>query len=195
MAARLLDQSGIGKRFRNKTFENFIAETEEQRAVLESCKKYAAEFGKYPGRCLIMIGAPGTGKTHLASAIIHALVKKGTRCVIVGIPELFRRLKASYQGNGGTEVLERLISADLTIFDDVGIQMNSDWEFTTMFDVLDARYREMRSGILISNLSFQGLESLLGKRLVGRFLDDRGLILTIFGKDWRLKRVGDERLG
>ncbi|MBI4370004.1 MAG: ATP-binding protein [Elusimicrobia bacterium] len=186
MATRLLDQSGIGKRFRNKTFENFTAETQEQKEVLEACKRYAADFGKRPGQCLIMIGAPGTGKTHVASAIINRLTKKGKRCAIVGIPELFRRLKSSYQNNGSAEILEQLIRADLSILDDVGIQMNSDWEFTTMFDVLDARYRDLRSSILISNLSFQRLEELLGKRLVGRLLEDGGLVLTFFWKDRRL---------
>src|SRR5580765_1115173 len=78
-AERMEDRSQIPPLYRNASFENFNHFGEpELRSVLGAVRKYADEFdplGTYPG--LLLIGEPGTGKTHLAVAALRRIIQKG----------------------------------------------------------------------------------------------------------------------
>src|SRR5689334_18608968 len=80
IAARIKN-SGIPMRFQGKSLENYQVETEEQRTAVELCRRYVAEakVNVGEGRCLLFCGTVGTGKTHLACAILHAVASMGGR--------------------------------------------------------------------------------------------------------------------
>ena len=50
---------------------DYLAESPKQRKALDTCQEYADNFRAHfeAGRCLLLLGKPGTGKTHLAAAI------------------------------------------------------------------------------------------------------------------------------
>lgn len=66
----------IPPRFQGRTFDSYIAQNDGQRKALKVCRKYADDFAenKRLGRCLLLLGMPGTGKTHLATAIAGHVV-------------------------------------------------------------------------------------------------------------------------
>src|SRR6266550_7167473 len=73
---RLEERSHLPPLYRNASFENFRAfDDPELRFVMSAVKKYADEFpvGPYPG--LLLIGDPGTGKTHLAVAALRRIME------------------------------------------------------------------------------------------------------------------------
>jgi len=77
-AERLEERSQIPPLYRNASFENFKTEgRQELKSVMSDVKRYADTFpvGRYPG--LLLIGEPGTGKTHLAVAALRRIMQKG----------------------------------------------------------------------------------------------------------------------
>ena len=79
-AERLEDRSGIPPLYQNASFDNFKTEGQQElKSVLNDVRTFAREFplGQYPG--LLLIGEPGTGKTHLAVAALRHIIAEGLR--------------------------------------------------------------------------------------------------------------------
>jgi DNA replication protein DnaC len=77
--AYLPRDAAIPARFAGKGFEHFQVDSDEQGRMLETLRKYVAEFptNLRAGRCLILCGPVGTGKTHLACALLQELARAG----------------------------------------------------------------------------------------------------------------------
>lgn len=77
---RQLAASGIPERFRSKGFADYQADIAGRVLARSVCQDYACALsaGQRPGETLLL-GGPGTGKTHLACAILATLVRAGQR--------------------------------------------------------------------------------------------------------------------
>jgi DNA replication protein DnaC len=164
-------ESRIPARFIGRTFDNFQAETPEQRAALSICRDFAENFAEHSrkGASLILSGKPGTGKSHLTAAMLQAHLTKGVRYItcmdmIRAVRETWRRDSERSE----TEVLRYLEQLDLLAIDEVGMQYGTDGEQTILFDVLDRRYREVKPTILITNQDKDGFKQFLGERTYDR---------------------------
>ncbi len=153
---QLLDSSDMPKRFIGRGFDNFEAGTPEQAAALAICRDYAESWPAQAssGAGLVLSGKPGTGKSHLAGAIIQAVMspKHWARYVTCG--DLVRAVRATWRK--GSEQSEADVlrqfgeEIDLLVIDEIGVQYWTEGEQTVIFDVLDRRYREMRPFILLT---------------------------------------------
>lgn len=186
VAARLerqLGQALIPLRFKGKTFENYRAVTPAQRVALDTCRAYAENFpeAKAAGRCLMLLGHVGNGKTHLAAAIASLVVEQH-RCNVLytTVSRVCQQVKSSY-GKEATqserEALEIFRAPELLILDEVGASYGTDFERMVMFEVVNARYEEMKPTIVISNLFAQGLANALGDRTVDRLREGDGVVV------------------
>ena len=70
--------SNVGKRYKNKRLSDYVAETDEQKHILETVKQYIKDVNEGKDRTLWMCGATGTGKTLLGSCICYET--KGVYC-------------------------------------------------------------------------------------------------------------------
>lgn len=172
-----MKRCGIPERFANRSFSNFIADSEEKEYVLDFSKKYAEEFESNPGRCAVFIGTPGTGKTHLAVAIGLDLLSREKSVLFSTAIRAIRRIKDTW-GKSATETeseaVESLVWPDLLILDEVGVQFGSDAEKILLFDVMNERYERRKSTIILSNLSAEEVKSYLGERVFDRLREDGG---------------------
>ena len=192
---KLIDDSMLKKRFREKTFENYQLEDDaNQKKAFHICKKFADELigdeKIEQGKNLVLIGSVGTGKSHLASAVCNAVMRdKGIDCLHVKLPTLFRKIKATFdrRNNGATqdEIVNSLINVKLLVLDEVGRSLDTRWENMILFDILSSRYDECKSTILISNLNFDQLSAVLGESIVDRLYENDSTIVVF---DWRSYR-------
>ena len=190
---RRIGNSGIPERFHDRSLENYEAKTAEQQRVLTFCQRFANDFDVVmrTGQSAIFLGRPGTGKTHLAAAIgLHVMREKNRTVLFTTVQRAIRRVKDSWnRDNAETEsqAIATLVSPDLLILDEVGVQFGSDFERNVLFDVLNERYEKRRPYILLSNLNMESLTGFLGERVIDRIREDSGKLIP-FG--WESHRRG-----
>ena len=184
-AQRSLEQRLAGAmippRFRSKTFANYLAKSEEQQRALADLKAYADDFGQvlFDGRCLLLVGRTGTGKTHLSCAVANAIMGQGYTALFRTVQEVIRHVRGSWRqgGSGGRsedEAIAELVAPDLLILDEVGVQYGKDAELVTLFDVMNARYSACKPSIVLSNLALGEVKQFLGERVFDRLRENGG---------------------
>ena len=125
-AEKILNESGIGKRFLNVGFENF--ERERMPDAYDIAFKFADEFDRNKGNGLIFTGGVGTGKTHLAASIASHIINKYSVTVeFVSYVDILADIRAAFSNNTGCEakIEARLCEAPLLIIDDLGKEKQS----------------------------------------------------------------------
>lgn len=105
------------------------------------------------GDNVLIFGLPGRGKTHLAAAMGHELVRRGHRVFFTATFALVQRLLAAKRDLKLERELLALDSFDAVILDDLGYVQQSRDEMEVLFTFLAERY-ERRSVIITSNLVF-----------------------------------------
>ncbi|MEA3643555.1 MAG: ATP-binding protein [Lamprobacter sp.] len=173
-----LAASGIPERFRRKGFADYQTPLAEQAQAWTGCQDFAATLsaGECLGETLLLLGGSGTGKTHLACAILANVIRAGRRGWYAPLSGALRGLRdaGSRRSNcSETEAFAQFSEPDLLVLDDV-MGADQPGRCGLLFEILDARYAQQRATILISELSMAQLEALLGPRLMRR-LHEGGL--------------------
>lgn len=170
-----LIESGITPRFRGCTFDTFIADGQAKRTALEWCRRYAEEFDAVmqEGRSQLLLGNLGTGKTHLASAIVQSVIRQFTAsAILTTASEIARAVKATFAKSSRLserDVLDELASVDLLVIDEVGVQVSTgDFGPGLLHEVIDRRYQQVLPTIVISNVTLEDLPRFIGDRALDR---------------------------
>jgi DNA replication protein DnaC len=135
-----------------KTFEA-LADTrlpKTLRSQIQELKR--GEFLERAANVLIF-GLPGVGKSHVASALGHALIQAGHAVLFVPAYELVQELLVAKRDLALPRALRRLDAFELLIIDDIGYVKQSGEEAEVLFTLLAERY-ERRSTLITSNLVF-----------------------------------------
>lgn len=102
-------------------------------------------------RNLIITGATGCGKTHLACAIGNKACIEGYSVKFVKLPTFLEEIKLSHQTGTIIKLLNKLISYDLLILDDLGLTNINEDQLHDLFNIIDERYK-LKSIIITSQL-------------------------------------------
>lgn len=175
----------IPPRFAGKTFADYRSDNEAQARVLRVCTRFAEIADS--GESLILCGKPGTGKTHLACAIARRFAERGKTGLFLTVLAALRHVKSTYRRDSElseSDAIADLVEPDLLILDEIGMQVGSEHEKMLVFDVINERYQQCRSTILISNLDQAELSEFLGDRLIDRFHESGGVLAF----DWSSHR-------
>ncbi len=179
----------IPPRFRGKQIETYEATTDAQIRKKKFFEDYAKNLAEYirQGRSIIMTGRPGTGKTHLACALLEVAQKQGFTGLFTSVAKIVRKVRETWRDRSQSEdeTIQAFIGVDLLVIDEVGVQSGSDNEQQILFAVINGRYEEMRPTIVISNLDLDGVGAYLGERVFDRLRENGGRALKF---DWDSKR-------
>ncbi len=182
---RLLD-AGIPDRFMGCTLDNWRADAPPQVQALAACAGFVEAFDENfaVGRSAMLLGTVGTGKTHLGTAMLQAVIREhahdGLRGLYATAGSIIRDVKATFGNRGRTEadVYADLIGPDLLVIDEVGVQHGTDFERQVLFEVINGRYERIKPTIVVSNLGVTELRQCLGDRAVDRLRDKSGIVVV-----------------
>ncbi len=108
---------------------------------------------------VLAFGLPGTGKSHAACALGHALVQAGHPVLFVPTFQLVQQLLAAKRDLELPRALRKLDRYELLICDDIGYVKQSPDEIEVLFTLLAERY-ERRSVLITSNLVFSAWDQI-----------------------------------
>lgn len=191
--SRKLGDSLIPKRFADRSLANYKAEHKGQAEALRFCRHYVKTFDQIAenGRCMVLLGKPGTGKTHLGAGMANDLMRTTSHSAVYRtVGSILQAIRATYdRSNDATEasILASLIEPSLLVLDEVGVskEQPSDFELTTLFAIINGRYEQVKPTVVISNLGPEQLPVAMGERCVDR-LREGGMIVVPF--EWESHR-------
>ncbi|MFI8643864.1 ATP-binding protein [Pseudomonas iridis] len=176
-----MTQRGIARipqRFADKTFADFVVSNPAQQIALDACIDYVDDFSKHrrEGRCMLLLGKVGTGKTHLAIAAVNHLINECmVKAIYRTVGTVIGDIRATFSdrtGESESYILREIIGADLLVLDEVGATKQSEFELATLFSIINGRYEQCRPTIIVSNLAPAELNDALGARCVDRIREN-----------------------
>jgi DNA replication protein DnaC len=210
-AERMLGRAHIPRRYEHCILENYDVDLPYSHRTQVSARLTAKKFiESYPletgGRGLLLTGSIGVGKTHLAVAILQALVaERGATGLFYDYRDLLKQVQNSYNSQvreTELEVLRPVFEAEVLVLDELGASKPTDWVWDTVAHILNTRYNDRRTTIITTNYSNAGplgsetggrasmREETLGDRIGERMrsrLQEMCVVVEMQGEDFRQK--------
>lgn len=146
--------------------------------------------------CVILSGGPGTGKTHIATALAAAACQRGKRVRFYRVSELVTAMLEAREEKSLGRLRSQLARLDVLVLDEFGYVPTSQVGGELLFDVISTAY-ERTSVIVTTNLPFDRWTEVLGnERLVGATLDrltHRCHLLEATGESYRLREARERQ--
>lgn len=184
-AKRMIEESNLGRRFQERTFENF--DNGHFTKAYQSVRRFAEEFPSNKGESLLLVGNPGTGKTHLAAAATNYIVKEhGIPVKFGNFLELLENMKKSF--GSAEDVGKELIEVPLLVIDDLGKERQSEWSLSVLYRVINGRYEKYAPVIITTNETLSSLRNNVGEATFSRLIEMCEGI-TMNGQDYRKRKL------
>lgn len=182
---KILSCMGIDRRHLSCSLDNYDS-GDKVKAI---CKQFLADPFD-----LVLTGSSGTGKTHIAVAVLRELVRSGKAnpetARFIPVPELLREIRASYNTSGEDNAEETIVSKyadiDFLALDDLGAEKSTEWSIAILYLVIDRRHRELRPTITTTNMSLDEISVKLSPRIASRLASGRVVVMS--GVDHRTRR-------
>jgi DNA replication protein DnaC len=186
---RLLKESQlpIGKQLSEYDFSEISGVTAQQLQQKINRREWLTQ-----GHNLMLFGASGLGKTHIAAAIGHALIAQSVRVKFTNSTALVQQLQKAREALSLDEALKKLDKYELLILDDIGYVKKSDSESQVLFELIAHRY-ERNSLLITTNQAFSEWDSIFGDNMMTVAAIDRLVhhadIYKIEGDSYRKKQA------
>jgi DNA replication protein DnaC len=159
--------------------------------VRDACRTYAENFA--PGALnLLLCGGPGLGKTFLAGCIARSVAARGYSVVYVSAGaavEAFEEKKFARDDGDAAALVDRMLTGDLLILDDLGTEMGGSFASGAIYALLNSRRTRRGSMIFCTALSPEELRRRYLPQIASR-IEGEFKALEFVGRDIRTKKRG-----
>ncbi|MCL5265792.1 MAG: ATP-binding protein [Chloroflexi bacterium] len=173
--------------FRHKTFENFDPKV----PGVDKAYNYARKFAQDPQGWFVLIGAYGSGKTHLAAAIANYALANRNQALFTVVPDLLDHLRSTFAPASDVqydELFERVRSVPLLVLDDLGTENTTPWAGEKLYQILNYRYNEQMPTVITTNRPLGNVDDRIRSRMSDEAMCE---IIQIQASDYRPKKMGE----
>ena len=136
--------------------------TAEEKETLKFAFEKARAYAESPDGWLLLTGAPGRGKTHLAVGIINGRLTQGKPSYFAFVPALLDYLRATFSPDSMTgydEIFEQVKTAPFLVLDDLGAENSTPWAEEKLYQIIVHRHNARLPTVITANyLSLKALD-------------------------------------
>ena len=171
-----LSEYGWGPEFelqKSMTFDTFdharLNLPREQRENLKHVFEGVFRFARSPEGWLVLQGANGCGKTHLAAAIVNYCYQAKKPALFAVVPEFLDHLRSAFNPESKVsydQLFEKVKKAPLLVLDDFGEQTTTPWAQEKLYQVINYRYNAKLPTVITTCHTMDEIDSPISSRLV-----------------------------
>lgn len=161
------------------SFRAYVTDTDGRREALKKVQKWAQN----PTRNIVLEGSNHTGKTHLITAATNELSRRGVYVRMALINDIYSTIKRAYDYEASEYYYNRFkkiyTKPDVLVIDDLGKEMTTKWTVSTLFDIIDERYRNNKVTAITTNYNKKSLVEKL--TVEGDVSKAKAIVCRIYG--------------
>lgn len=185
---RRIEKSGLADVISRYTFEAYETPDEKTAAIKAAALRYISDA---KSEWFVVCGRPGSGKTHICTAIVGKLIDGGKDCRYMLWRDDVRDLKANVNESAAyRKKMDALKGVDVLYIDDFLKGKNvTDADLNIAFELLNARYNQRKRTLISGEHSLGEILSLdeaLGSRIYER--SKNGYCFETNSENWRLTK-------
>lgn len=163
-AVKRQGKANLPELYKDKTFENFSLRQDNPIAhralvpVFTAVRAHARTFPAAQKPGLLLIGPPGTGKTHLAVAAMQTILRReGSTfdCVFFDFNDLIRQIRLSWDAASrvsDSDAYQMAMESDLVVLDDLGAHRTVDWMQDILTSIITYRCNNRKAVFATTNV-------------------------------------------
>ncbi len=153
----------------------------------------ASEYADEPQGWLALSGPVGSGKTHLAAAVVNRCLDRGVPAFYISVPDLLDHLRSAFGPTSDVpydQLFDQVRNAPLLALDDLGAHATTPWAQEKLNQILNHRFNLQLPTVVALSVPIAQLEEQLRARL-----EDRDVVVGItlgqhtVSSHWRLDRM------
>lgn len=182
-------KSGVPERYLAESLDTYKITNDMQRKASQAAINYLGGIIQGHFRTLVMLGTPGTGKTHLACAVIREY--GGKYRTAPDIVEEIRRAKSFSADRTEKQIIDFYSCCQLLAIDEIGRGIAATDEKYMLYQIINARYNTRKPTVLISNYKKADFLKYIGVAAADRLVESAE-ILEMDGESYRKAKRQNE---
>ena len=172
-----IENANIPEKYKGATVHGWIATGDAMMEARAKCVAYVKSLPEKKSSTLILCGGVGTGKTHLAIAMLLAIIRSGKKGLYTSVMRMVRDVRSGYSRDSKyteQDKIDYYSRIDMLVIDEIGVQFGTEAEKMLLFEILNGRYELDRPAVLLSNKSLEVVTDYLGEAVMDRFKENGG---------------------
>lgn len=179
---------GIGQRYFSESFDTFIPRDKDEQNLLENLRLFTLEVKAGKFATVKLLGSVGTGKTHLAAAVLRET--GGIYRVSDAIVNEIREAERFDVKEDKEKVIQRYATCSFLVIDEIGRSEYPEREKHILYRIINGRYENRLPTLLISNFGKMKFAEYVGAATTDR-LNESCQTYELNGTSYRVQKRGE----